>query len=284
MKRKIKICLLHNTIRGDEKLLIEAARKMAVSLEVVDVTTLVLHPGKKFDFDVVLDRCISTTKGIHAGMFFEGLGIPYVNSVRIAQICEDKFATSMMLVKHKIPTVPFSMVFNVEQAETAINLLGGYPVVIKPTTGSWGRLVNKINDIDALEAVIEHKDTFAGPIHKSFYLQKYIEKPGRDIRVHNFGGEIIAAIYRRSSHWITNTARGAEPIPCKINKDLEKIAKVVGKAIGGGILGIDIFETADGLLVNEVNHKLEFKNVQRVTGVNVASKIINFCLKQIKND
>lgn len=278
--KKIKICLLHNTIRGDEKLLIEAARRLKVALEVVDVTSLVFHPQEKFDYDVVLDRCVSTTKGIHAGIFFEGLKIPFVNSVKIEQICEDKFATSMMLMKAKVPTVNFAMVFNVEQAKKAIDRLGGYPVVIKPTTGSWGRLVNKINDIDALEAVLEHKDTFAGPIHKSFYLQKYIEKPGRDIRVHNIDGEIIAAIYRKSSHWITNTARGAEPIPCKIDKDLEKIAKLTGKAIGGGVLGIDVFETADGLLVNEVNHKLEFKNVQRVTGVDVAGKIIKFCMKQ----
>ena len=148
MRKKIKICLLHNTIRGDEKLLIEVARKTAVDMEVIDITTLVLHPAKKFDFDVVLDRCISTTKGIHAGLFFEGLGIPFVNSIHIEQICEDKFATSMMLAKNKVPQVPFVMVFNVEQAKAAINLLGGYPVVIKPTTGSWGRLVNKINDID----------------------------------------------------------------------------------------------------------------------------------------
>jgi len=281
VKKRIKLALLHHTIRADEKLLIAAAKKLAVAMEVVDITGLILYPGKKFNYDVVLDRCISTTKGIHAGMFFEGLGIPYVNSLRIAQICEDKFATSMMLAKYKVPQVPFAMVFNIQQAKAAINLLGGYPVVIKPTTGSWGRLVNKINDIDALEAVIEHKDAFAGPIHKSFYLQKYIKKPGRDIRVHNIDGEIIAAIYRKSDHWITNTARGAEPIPCKIDKELERIAKLTGRAIGGGILGIDVFETKEGYLVNEVNHKLEFKNVQRVTGVDVAGKIIEYCLKRI---
>lgn len=278
--KKIRLCLLHNTIRGDEKLLIDAAKRLKVDLDVVDITSLVLHPKRKFNFDVVLDRCISTTKGIHAGIFFEGLGIPFVNNVRIEQICEDKFATSMALSKTRVPTVPFAMAFNMEQAKNAIDLMGGYPVVIKPTIGSWGRLVNKINDDDALEAILEHKETFAGPIHKSFYLQKYIEKPGRDIRIHNIGGKIIAAIYRKSAHWITNTACGAQPLPCRIDRDLERLAKLTGRAIGNGIFGIDIFETKEGLLVNEVNHKLEFKNVQRVTGVDVAGKIIKYCIEQ----
>ncbi|MBI3379718.1 lysine biosynthesis protein LysX [Candidatus Gottesmanbacteria bacterium] len=277
-KNKKNICLLHNTIRGDEKLLIEAAKKFAVNLDVVDVTDLILRTKGQFKFDVILDRCLSSTKGIHAGLFFEGIGIPFVNTVKVAQICEDKFATSMKLTEYKVPTVSFAMVFNVDQAKIAIEEMGGYPIVIKPTVGSWGRLVNKINDLDALEAILEHKDTFAGPIHKSFYLQKYIEKPGRDIRVHNINGQVIAAIYRKSDHWITNTARGAQPLPCRIDQDLENIAKLTGKAIGAGILGIDVFETKDGYLVNEVNHKLEFKNVQRVTSIDVASKIIKYCL------
>ncbi|MBI3955388.1 RimK family alpha-L-glutamate ligase, partial [Candidatus Gottesmanbacteria bacterium] len=130
-----------------------------------------------------------------------------------------------------------------------------------------------------LEAVIEQKTTLGGPHHHAFYIQQYVEKPGRDIRIHVIGGKVIAAIYRKSSHWITNTARGAEALPCPIDKNLESIAKKAGDAIGEGVLGIDIFETKKGYVVNEVNHTIEFKNVQRVTGVNIAGYILDYCIK-----
>lgn len=283
MKQKRKrLCLLHNTIRGDEKLLIEAAKKSAADMDVVDVTDLILQPKEKFPFDVVLDRCISTTKGIHAGLFFEGLGIPYVNTVAVAQICEDKFATSMLLSRHKIPTVDFAMVFSIVQAKKAIFGMGGYPVVIKPTTGSWGRLVNRVNDDDALESIIEHKDTFGGPIHKSYYLQKFIKKPGRDIRAVVINNRPICAIYRISDHWVTNTARGGKTAKCKITKEMGDICVRTSKAIGGGVLAMDLFESNGGLLVNEVNHKLEFKHTQPAAGVDVASRIIQYCLEVAK--
>lgn len=283
MRQKIKkLCLLHNTIRGDEKLLIEAAKKLKVDLEVINLTELVLHPDLKFRYSAVLDRCISAVKGIHAGLFFENMGIPFINSVKVAQICDDKFATSTLLTKHHVPTVPYAMVFDIERAKKAINLLGGYPVVLKPVTGSWGRLVNKINDGDALEAVIEHKDTFAGPIHKSYYLQKFIDKPGRDIRAVVIGHNPVCAIYRASSHWITNTARGGSAAKCEVTKDIKEICRATSQAIGGGILALDIFESKDGFLVNEVNHKLEFKNTQPAAGVDVASAIIKYCMEAVE--
>lgn len=279
-KRRIKLGLLHNLIRGDEKLLIQAAKKFAVDLSVFDVSDLILDPNKKFNFDVVLERCVSTIKGMHVVEFFESIGIPAVNSLEIARTCENKFVTSLALFKSKVPTPAFALVFSESEAKKAIEELGGYPVVLKPTSGSWGRLIAKVGDEDALEAILEQKTVLGGPHHHSFYIQKYIGKPGRDIRIHVIGGEVIAAIYRRSNHWITNTARGAEALPCIIDKDLQQVAKKSGRAIGEGVLGIDIFETNEGYVVNEVNHTMEFKNVQRVTGINVAEKIINFCIKK----
>ncbi len=282
MKKKIKLALLHTLIRGDEKLLIEAAKKFAADLSVVDVTKLILDPKKKFDFDVVLERCVSTTKGMHAVEFFESIGIPAVNSLTIARTCENKFVTSLALAKHKVPTPQFALVFSEHQAKESISEMGGYPVVLKPVSGSWGRLIAKVSSVDALEALLEQKTTLGGPHHHSFYIQKYIDKPGRDIRIHVIGGRVIAAIYRKSQHWITNTARGAEVLPCPIDKNLASIAKKAGQAIGEGVLGIDIFETKEGYLVNEINHTMEFKNVQRVTGINVAGKIIEYCLSKVQ--
>ncbi|RJR28407.1 lysine biosynthesis protein LysX [Candidatus Microgenomates bacterium] len=270
--------MLHTTIRGDEKLLMEAAKKADVDLVVVDARGLVLSPDVwQEKCDVVLERCVSTTIGMHAIAFFESLNIPVVNNLRVANICEDKFATSLALNKAHVPTIPFALAFDEVHAVQAIEGLGGYPVVLKPTGGSWGRLIAKINDQDALEAVIEQKMILGSPMHKALYFQKYIEKPGRDIRVTMVNGKVVCAIYREATHWVTNTARGAEAKPCPVDKDLEKISQAASRAVGGGVLGVDVFETDDGYVINEINHTVEFKNVQRVTGVDVAGEIISYC-------
>lgn len=282
-RQNTNIGLLHTTIRGDEKLLFDAAQKRSMELHVIDVRDAILDPfGEKPRLDVVLERCVSTVKGMHAVEFYESIGIRAVNPLAIARVCENKFMTSLMLVRHHVPTPRFALVFGEEQAKKAVGEIGGYPVVIKPVSGSWGRLVARVNDEHALEAVLEQKAILGGPHHHAFYIQQYIEKPGRDIRIHVIGGKVIAAIYRTSSHWVTNTARGGEAMFCPIDRDLEKIAKKAGDAIGEGVLGIDIFETSDGYVVNEVNHTMEFKNVQRVTGIDIAGVILDYCVSLIR--
>ncbi len=280
----LKIGMLHSTIRGDEKLLIQSAKKMKVDLEVLDIRKEVLNPQTyRSRFGVVLERSISTTMGMHATTFFESLKIPVVNPMSVAQLCNDKFATSLRLQYKKVPIVPFAMAFTEERTVEAIGQLGGYPVIIKPPAGSWGRLLAKINDRDALEAVLEQKMVLGSPAHKAFYIQKFVEKNGTDIRVTTVGNKVICAIYRKTSHWITNTARGAKAHPLRVNNDLEKISLATSRAVGGGVLGIDIFETNGGYVVNEVNHTTEFKNVQAVTKVDVASAILEYCRKVAKN-
>lgn len=282
MRKKLKIGLLHTTIRPDEKLLLEAAKKRPVDLVSIDIRVQILNKNNSFrQFNIMLQRCVSTTLGFHATVFFESMGIRVVNSLAVSYICDNKFATSLKLTNSNIPTVPFAMVFSEEEAVKAVEILGGYPVVIKPVSGSWGRLLAKINDRDALEAVIEQKLVLGTPPHRAFYLQKYIDKKGRDIRVTTAGNKVICAIYRESDHWITNTARGAKAKPCRVDSDLKKLSLKVTKAIGGGVLGIDVFETDNGYIVNEVNHTAEFKNIQRVTGVDVAGAILDYCMEEV---
>jgi [lysine-biosynthesis-protein LysW]---L-2-aminoadipate ligase len=280
----MKIAMLHTTIRGDEKLLLDAARRKNIELVPVDVRKQIFNPQTWNEtFDVVLERCISTTSGMHAISFFEAIGVQVVNSSRVANICVDKFTTSLKLHAAGVPTVLFAMAFTEQEAITAIEQLGGYPVVIKPATGSWGRLLAKINDQDALEAVLEQKSVLGSPQHKAFYIQQFIEKPDRDIRVTMAGEDIICAIYRETKHWISNTARGAQARECEITPELETICKAASNAVGGGILGVDVFETANGFIINEVNHTTEFKNVQNVTGVDVAGAILDYCVLVAQN-
>jgi len=278
----MRIGLLHTTIREDEKLILTAADERQVEVTRLDVREQILNPDTwDLSYDVVLERCVATTLGMQATRFFESLGMRVVNSARVASVCENKFLTSLTLREKRVPTVPFALVFSEQQAITAVEELGGYPVVIKPLSGSWGRLIAKINDQDALEGVVEQKLVLGSPSHKALYLQKYVEKNGRDIRVMVVGDRAVAAIYRETAHWITNMARGAQARPCPIDEALGRVSLAAAQAVGGGVLGIDIFETEVGFTVNEINHTPEFKNVQAVTGKDVADEIIEYCLSSI---
>jgi [lysine-biosynthesis-protein LysW]--L-2-aminoadipate ligase len=276
----MKLGLLHSTIREEEKLLLCAARDLGVDSTSIDVRETVLNPERWSEhYDVALERCLSRTIGYHAVMFFESMGVKVVNSLQVAENCENKMRTSLLLRRYGVPTPPFALAFDETEAKQAVEQLGGYPVVLKPVSGSWGRLLAKVNDDDALEALIEQKLVMGSPIQKPLYLQKYLAKRGRDIRVAVVGKNVPSAIYRYCSHWITNMARGAHAEMCPVDEEMKKIALQAAAAVGGGFLGVDLFETEDGYMVNEVNHTPEFKNVQRVTGVNVAREVISYCME-----
>lgn len=274
----MRLGLFHSTIRAEEKLLISSAKKLGLEVKLYDIRNINLDPASfKVDFDVALERSVSTTKGRHLVRFLEGLGVPVLNSSSVATICEDKFLTAMVLHRAGIRQPRFAMVFGEVQAKEVVNDWGGYPVVTKPTIGSWGRLISKINDEDALEAVIDHKMILGSPEQKALFIQEFIEKPGRDIRAFVIGDKVVAAIYRDSSHWITNTARGGKASNCPLTAELQEICQRSSQAVGGGILAMDLFESDEGLMINEINHTMEFRNSEQPTGVSISEEIIKYC-------
>jgi [lysine-biosynthesis-protein LysW]--L-2-aminoadipate ligase len=211
-------------------------------------------------------------------------GIPTVNMSHVAMICGDKLATSAALAQAGIPQPRIKVAFTPEAALEAIEEFG-YPVVLKPIVGSWGRLLSKINDRDAAEAILEHKDTLGSYQHSVFYIQEYIQKPGRDIRAMVVGDQTVCAIYRHSSHWITNTARGGQGEVCPVTPELNDLCVAAAQAVGGGVLAVDILEDPQrGFLVNEVNHTMEFHTLAPTTGVNVAGLIVDFTIKVAKGE
>ncbi len=278
-----RLAVFHSTIRAEEKLILEAARARGVAVSLVDIRECVLDPASfRVDFDVALERSVSTVKGDYALAFLESLGVPAVNPLRVARACEDKFQTSLLLAGAGIATPRFAMVFDVQRALRVVEELGGFPVVLKPPLGSWGRMLAKVNDRDALEALLEHKDVLGTPPQKAFYIQEYVRKPGRDIRAFCVAGETIAAISRTSAHWITNTARGGTAAEYPVTPELSAVNRAVSEAVGGGILAIDLFESERGLLVNEVNHTMEFRNSEGPTGVSISGAIVDFCIHVAK--
>lgn len=275
-----RIGLMHSLIRPEEKLLIrEFQAREGVVLKLIDDRKLSYNLGKdKFDLDLVLERCINHSRALHALRLFESTGLKCVNSSKVATICGDKILTSIHLQEHKIPQPEVRIAFTEESTLQAIEEMG-YPVVLKPAVGSWGRLLSKVNDRDAAESILEHKATLGTYHHSIFYIQKYIEKNGRDIRSFVIGDRCIAAIYRSSDHWITNTARGGVAQNCPLTDELKKLSVKAAKAVGGGIVAVDLFETKNGLLVNEVNYTMEFRNSITTTGVNIPELIVDYVLQ-----
>jgi [lysine-biosynthesis-protein LysW]--L-2-aminoadipate ligase len=272
------LAIFHSVIRKEEKLIINAAKEKKIKVKLVDIRAEVFNPETyTIDYDIALERSVSTVKGAYATAFLESLGMTVVNSLKVAQNCENKFMTSLILAKADIPIVRFAMAFDLPQALQAVEELGGFPVVLKPSLGSWGRLLAKINDRDSLEAILEHKNILGTPPHKAFYLQEYVRKPGRDIRAFCIDGEVICAVYRKSSHWITNTARGAITVNCPVADELRSLCRKASDAVGGMLLAIDVFETDNGFKINEINHTMEFRNSEEPTGVRISSLIVDYC-------
>ncbi|NLF14963.1 MAG: lysine biosynthesis protein LysX, partial [Anaerolineaceae bacterium] len=206
-------------------------------------------------------------------------GVRTVNTYEVANICGNKFSTTRALIANNVPTPRTMLAFTPESAMQAIETLG-YPVVLKPAVGSWGRLISKVNDREAAEAILEHKTILGTYHHSIFYIQDFIDKPKRDIRTFVIGGETICGIYRTSEHWITNTARGGKASNCPITPEIDELSRAAAKAVGGGVVAIDILEDPNGeLLVNEVNYTMEFRNSIDTTGVDIPNKIVDYVLK-----
>ena len=272
----MRVGFLYSLIRPEEKLLIHEFKKREdVDLVMLDDRRLVFNLGRRLDVDIVLERCINHSRAMHGLRMLECLGVRCVNTADVATICGDKILTSLALHNHGVPQPELRVAFTTESALDAIEELG-YPAVLKPAVGSWGRLLSKVNDREAAESILEHKTILGSYHHSIFYVQQYIQKQGRDIRSFVVGKECIAAIYRSSEHWITNTARGATTSRCAVTDEIAEVSLRAATAVGGGVLAIDLFETPDGLLVNEVNYTMEFRNSIATTGVNIPGRIVNF--------
>ena len=275
----MRIAVLCSRIRAEEKLLFQELERRGLEYTRIDDREQIFDLHRyDFPFDVVLERCIQHSRAIYMLKLFGDAGIPTVNTYHVATTCGDKFLTTQALIHANVPTPRCLLAFTPETALEAIEQLG-YPAVLKPVVGSWGRMVSKVNDRDAAEAILEHRDVLGSYQHGIYYIQEYIPKPGRDIRRFVVGDECICAIYRASEHWITNTARGGKATNCPVTPELADISLRAAKAVGGGVVAIDVFETLDGqLMINEVNYTMEFRNSIDTTGVDIPARIIDYVL------
>ncbi len=271
--------VLLSRVRVEEKLLLETLERRGVTTKVIDDRALVLACERKPDLgvDVILERCIQHSRALYALSVLETWGVPTVNTFEVADICGNKLLTTMRLIRDGVPSPRTRLAFTPESALAAVEELG-YPAVLKPLVGSWGRLISKVNDRDAAESILEHKDVLGTYMHSIYYVQEYVPKPARDIRAFVVGDETIAAIYRYSDHWITNTARGGRAVNCPVTPELNDLCVRAGRAVGGGVVAVDVLEAPEGLVVNEVNYTMEFRNSIDTTGVDIPGRLVDYAL------
>lgn len=268
----MRIAMTYTRLRTEERLLLDAFESIGVAVEPIDLRSVVFdpaNPSRWASFDAVIDRSVSLTATLTAVRLLTGYGIRCINPLGAIEVCSDKLATTIALNRAGIPTPGVRVATSLEAGIEAVEAIG-YPAVLKPTVGSWGRLVARLNDRDAAEAVLEHRDTLGSSQQRVFYLQEHVSKPDRDIRVFVVGGEPIAAIVRHSDHWVTNTARGATAQGLELTTELCEISSGAAQAVGGDAVAVDLLECPKrGLLVNELNHSMEFRNSIAATGVNI---------------
>jgi len=282
----MRLAILTSRIRVEEKLLVDALRRRAIAFDIIDDGESLLdlsQPGERWQaYDVVLSRSLSQSRGLAMLQVLEHWGVRVYNPAAVTATCNDKLLTTLALLRAGIPVPRTLLAFDPHAAIRGIETLG-YPAVLKPIHGSWGRLLARINDRDAAEAVLEHQETLGSYQHHIHYVQEYIDKPQRDIRAFVVGGHTICAIYRNSEHWVTNTARGAVASTCTVTSELDGLCVRAAQAVGGGILAIDLLEDAErGLLVNEINATMEFRNSIAPTGVDIPNAMLDYVLSSVQ--
>jgi [lysine-biosynthesis-protein LysW]---L-2-aminoadipate ligase len=269
--------MLVSHLRTEEKAILAAAARRGIEVERVFDREVWFDLGRRRfpAVDLVLDRSLVHSRAEYTLRLLQSWGIPTVNSFETTTLCDNKFHTNMAFIENDVPTLRTMIAYTPESALAAIEELG-YPVVLKPNTGSWGRLLAKVNGRAAAEAILEHKATLGSYHHSIFYIQEYIEKPGRDIRAFVVGDRVVAASYRNAAHWITNTARGSTSTHCPVTPDIEDLALRAARAVRGEIMGVDLVETNEGLKVIEINVGAEFHGLRETTDTDIAGEIVEY--------
>jgi [lysine-biosynthesis-protein LysW]--L-2-aminoadipate ligase len=290
----MRVGIIISHVRPEEKLLIEAFQKQGIQPDMIAdrEINLELTGGSEQpapsgipwrEYDLIMERSVSTSRGLYMLAILGSWGVNVVNRYETASTCADKFLTTIALTRAGVPQPKARAAFDPDSAMQSIGQLG-YPAVLKPVTGSWGRLLARVNDTTAAEAIIEHRQTLGDYQHHIYYAQEYVNKPGRDIRAFVIGERTICAIYRDSMHWITNTARGGKASNCPVTSELNDLCVRAVQAVGGGIVAVDVFEDPErGLLVNEINHTMEFRNSSAPTGVDIAAEVVKYALNSLES-
>ena len=208
----------------------------------------------------------------------ERLGVPTVNSYEVANICGDKLLTSTALERAGMPTPRTLMAFTPESALEAceeIGLPGGAEAghrLVGPAAGQGQRPRRGRGAAGAQGHASARITTERSTFRSTCPSRDAISAPS-------------SSATRRSAR-STATHRTGSPTPlaaasasnCPVSRELDAISHGRGQAVGGGVVAIDLFESDRGLLVNEVNYTMEFRNSIDTTGVDIPARIVDYVM------
>lgn len=280
----VEVGILCDKVRFEEKALYEKTQSIGIKSKIVDAKTLSIGTcSKAKDLqlgDVILQRSVSYYRGLYVTACLEFLGFKVINRFEVGQVCGNKLITSIRLAENKIPTPKTQFAFSAESGlETIKNT--GFPVVLKPVVGSWGRGIYPLRDLETANMIIEMREEDDSPLSRIYYIQEMVDRPSRDIRCIVIGDQVLTAIYRYSSQseWRTNVALGGKVELAPITKEMEDLALRAAKAVGGGILGVDMMEDKNrGLVVHEVNNTVEFRGAASVSKADIPNQMIDYAV------
>lgn len=281
----IRICIIYDKLRFEEKKLYKDIQQKGFDATLVDGKSLIFDTeSSKSDSrfgDIVLQRVISYNRGLHLTYCLEQIGLPVVNSFSVSEICGNKLITSLILKKNNVPTPKTTFAFSTESARECMKKLG-YPLVVKPIIGSWGRGVYQIKDQSMAEMMLDSRQENENLFSRIYYLQELVDRPSRDIRCIIIGDQVVASVFRYSSEneWRTNVAVGGRTEVAPLTSELKEIVLKASNAVGGGILGVDLMEDKErGYLVHEVNNTVEFRGASAVCKSDIAGAMTDYLVK-----
>ncbi|MDP9493357.1 MAG: lysine biosynthesis protein LysX [Thermoproteota archaeon] len=281
----VRICIIYDKLRFEEKKIYNDIQQKGFDATLVDGKSLIFDTElSKSDSrfgDIILQRVISYNRGLHLTYCLEQIGLPVVNSFSVSEICGNKLITSLILKKNNVPTPKTTFAFSTESARECMKKLG-YPLVVKPIIGSWGRGVYQIKDQSMADMMLDSRQENDNSFSRIYYFQELIDRPSRDIRCIVIGDQIVASVFRYSSEneWRTNVAVGGRTEMAPLTSELKEIVLKASNAIGGGILGVDLMEDKErGYLVHEVNNTVEFRGASAVCKSDIAGAMTDYLVK-----
>ncbi len=281
----VRICIIYDKLRFEEKKIYNDIQQKGFDATLIDGKSLIFDTeSSKSDSrfgDIILQRVISYNRGLHLTYCLEQIGLPVVNSFSVSEICGNKLITSLILKKNNVPTPKTTFAFSTESARECMKKLG-FPLVVKPIIGSWGRGVYQIKDQSMADMMLDSRQENDNSFSRIYYFQELIDRPSRDIRCIVIGDQIVASVFRYSSEneWRTNVAVGGRTEMAPLTSELKEIVLKASNAIGGGILGVDLMEDKErGYLVHEVNNTVEFRGASAVCKSDIAGAMTDYLVK-----
>lgn len=268
-----RIELVTDGLRYEEKEILVALRNRGLPVKERSVSSYLFDLGntKAHQNALSLIRIPSYFKRTATSYALQSSGSTVLNSPEDISIFGRKSSADYWMAERGLPNIPAYRVVSVDTALVAAKRLG-FPVVVKPDIGGFGRRVHLIENAIQLEQLVETVLDLAQPYNRFVYVQKMLNVVF-DLRVMVLFGEIIGVMSRRNDESFSkNISRGgvgkAAPddiLPAKLHRRIREVLPV-------GLYGVDVFITEDGSShICEINANCQFKEFDRTTGIRVGT-------------